>query len=185
MAQPDGTLAEFAYRKCYGLRMKFRKVFLAGLVVVAISACGGGGGSSNLSDMVNDDSTETDIGDMEFEATGNKCLDAAQAFGFAIGSFGAAMTGEDWDIETYRKNMATARAAISDKLKPDFDIIIKAYDAYAEVIQKVVDAGGMATPEGAALLSEADFSFDEEEIQAASDRILMYFQTECYQFYGN
>jgi hypothetical protein len=164
--------------------MKLRKAFLAGLLVVAVAACGGGGGSSNLSDVGNNDDIDTGLGDMEYEATGNKCLDAAAAFGYAIGAMGNAVTGADWDIEDYRKNMATARAAIADKLKADFDIVTQAYDKYAEVLQKVSDAGGMASEEGMAILSAAEFSFDEEEVQAASERILAYFQTECPQFYG-
>lgn len=165
--------------------MIFRRTLLAGLLVFAVASCGGDD-SSNLSDMA--DETSTDAGDDsgmgDYQATGNECIDAASAFGYAIGSLGNAMTGADWDLEEYRKNMDIARSAIADSAKADFDTVADAYDTLAEVMAEVNAAGGIQTAEGQEILTNANNDFDDAEIDAAAGRLTAYYSTECMELYG-
>lgn len=192
MAPRDGTLAEFAYRKCYVVQMIFRRTLLAGLLVFAVASCGGDD-SSSVSDMIEEATSDTggsgDASDDQFdmdnyEATGNDCVDAATALGVALGSLGNAMTGADWDLETYRKNMDIARTAIADSARADFDIVAGAYGLLAEALEEVNAAGGIQSPEGSAILAEAGSEFDDAELQAAADRLGTYYATECLEYYG-
>lgn len=194
MAPPGGTLAEFAYRRCYGVRMMLRRTLLAGLLVFAVASCGGDD-SSSVSDMIEEasgdagtsdagssDSDESGLGD--YQATGNECIDAASAFGYAIASLGNAMTGADWDLEEFRRNMDIARSAIADSAKADFDTVADAYDALAEVMSEVNAAGGIQTAEGQEILTNANNDFDDAEIDAAAGRLTVYYSTECMEYYG-
>ncbi len=192
MVPPGGTLAEFAYRKCYGVHMIFRRTLLAGLLVFALASCGGDD-SSNVSDMIEeatsdtggDASTSGDGADMgEYEATGNECIDAAAAFGTAVASLSLAMSAEGFDLETYNKNMDTARAAIADSAKADFDIVADAYDEMAEILVKVSDAGGIETEEGMNILNSSESTFNDPAIQEAADRLGTYYASECFEYYG-
>lgn len=172
--------------------MIFRRTLLAGLLVFAVASCGGDD-SSSVSDSIEEASSDTggsggtsdDQFDMDnYQATGNDCVDAATALGVALGSFGNAMTGADWDLETYRKNMDIARTAIADSARADFDIVAGAYGALAEALDEVNAAGGIQSPEGSAILAEAGSAFDDAEVQAASDRLAAYYSTECLEYYG-
>jgi len=186
MAQPGGTLAECAHRKCYRLLMIFRRTLLAGLLVFAVASCGGDD-SSNVADIVEDITSNTDSSNDfndAYQSTGNDCVDAASAFGLAVGSLSVAMTGGDWNIETYRKNMDIARKTIGDSAKADFDTVADAYDRLAVVMDDVRDAG-LYTEEGAAIMAEAGIGFENGEVEAAIERVGAYYTTECFREYGN
>lgn len=173
--------------------MIFRRTLIAGLLVFALASCGGDD-SSNVSDMIeeasgdagSDDASSSgdDAGMGEYQATGNECIDAASAFGYAIASLGNAVTGADWDLEEYRKNMDVARSAIADSAKTDFDTVADAYDALAEVMAEVNAAGGIQTAEGQEILTNANNDFDDAEIDAAAGRLTAYYSTECMEYYG-
>lgn len=191
-APQDGTLDECAYRKCYGVDMIFRRTLLAGLLVFAVSSCGDDD-SADVTDLIEqatsdtagDSSASGDAGDFgEYETTGNECIDAAAAFGTAVASLSLAMSAEGFDLETYNKNMETARDAINDSAKADFDIVAKAYDEMAEILVKVSDAGGIGTEEGMNILNSSESTFDDPAVQEAADRLGTYYASECYKFYG-
>jgi|GEM_PF-4917629 hypothetical protein len=187
MAQPGGTLAECAHRKCYRLLIFFRRTLLAGLLVFAVASCGGDD-SSNVADIVEDATSNTDSSNDfndAYQSTGNDCVDAASAFGLAVGSLSVAMTGGDWDIETYRKNMDIARKTIGDSAKADFDTVADAYDRLAVVMDDIRDAGGLYTEEGAAIMAEAGTDFENGEVEAAIERVGTYYAVDCLEEYGN
>jgi hypothetical protein len=168
--------------------MIFRRTLLAGLLVFAVASCGGDD-SSNVADIVEDVTSDTsassnDFND-EYQSTGNDCVDAASAFGLAFGSLSVAMTGGDWDIETYRNNMDIARKTIGDSAKADFDTVADAYDKLAAVLDDVRAAGGLYTEEGAAIMAEAGTDFENGEVEAAIERVGTYYAVDCLEEYGN
>jgi hypothetical protein len=167
--------------------MIFRRTLLAGLLVFAVASCGGDD-SSNIADVVEDVTSNTDSSNDfndAYQSTGNDCVDAASAFGLAVGSLSVAMTGGDWDIETYRKNMDIARKTIGDSAKADFDIVADAYDKLAATLDDVRAAGGLYTEEGAAIMAEAGADFDNAELEAATERVGTYYAVDCLEEYGN
>jgi hypothetical protein len=167
--------------------MIFRRTLLAGLLIFAVSSCGGDD-SSQVEDFVEDVTSNTDAStDMfndEYETTGNDCVDAASAFGLAIGSLSVGMTGGDWDYDTYQKNMETARKTIGDFAKADFDTVANAYDALAKAVKDAQAADGISTPEGAEIIAAAGGNYDDAEVTAASDRVAQYYAVDCLEEYG-
>ncbi len=162
--------------------MILRRTLLAGLLVFAVASCGGDN-SSKMADVIEDISSDNE--EMpDFEATGNSCFDAAQAFGLAISGMGMAATGQAFDIDEYRKNIELARKFIASEYRADFDIIADAYDEMAEVFARIAAAGGMSTEAGMEEMMNADINLDDEKLNAAAQRISEYYTKDCLKFYG-
>jgi hypothetical protein len=198
-----GTLAEFAYRKCYVVQMIFRRTLLAGLLVVAVASCGGddandaaavmdaiseemenasdsSGDTSEASGDNSEDTSTGEVGDLGFQLTGNKCLDGLQAFNFGLsGINGAILDIDSFNIDTFKANMAFAREAIDDSVKSDFDIVTGAYEKLAEDIAEAQELGGFSTPEGSAALDDLNETFADEKVTNAITNVGQYYSTAC------
>ena len=203
MAPLDGTLAGCAYRKCYGVHMIFRRTLLAGLLVFAVAACGGDDASKvedaldALADEANnsDASVEanTDQEDVDamtenttFTPTGNKCLDAVQAWGLALAAISNSILDiETFDPDAYNTNMNLAREVIDDSIKADFGKVADAYDTLVEGIIEAQDAGGFSTPAGVDALDDINEVFQDATVQEATAKVGTYFSSDCLQAYGN
>ena len=203
MVPPDGTLAEFAYRKCYGVAMILRRTLLAGLLVFAAASCGGDD-SSKVEDVIDALADEAANGDASvdgtseeenvdvatenttFAPTGNKCLDAVQAWGLALAAISNSILDiETFDADAYNTNMNIAREVIDDSVKADFGKVADAYDKLVAGIIEAQDAGGFSTPAGVEAMDDINEVFQDSAVQEATAKVGTYFSSDCLQLYGN
>ena len=170
--------------------MRLRHVAIASVLVFSLASCGGDD-SSDVSDAIEaitEGGDTSDMGgdtDIDLEDTGNSCMNASLAMGSAYAAFSTAILDPtQFNIDTYRADMAKARELVSDEIRPDFDLMTSAYDAAAEAIIRAQDAGGFTSAAGMAELEKVSAVFDDPEVQAAADRVGNYFVEDCLELYG-
>lgn len=203
MVPPGGTLAEFAYRKCYGVRMIFRRTLLAGLLVFAVASCGGddaskvedvidaladeaANGDASVDGTSDEDNVDAATENTTFTPTGNKCLDAVQAWGLALAAISNSILDiETFDADAYNTNMNIAREVIDDSVKADFGKVADAYDKLVAGIIEAQDAGGFSTPAGVEAMDDINEVFQDSAVQEATAKVGTYFSSDCLQVYGN
>ena len=170
--------------------------WLAALFVASallLAACGDDGGSSSENpaeqgsdgggdvDQAAGDGDDGPQSDLDGYFSGD-CQEAVAAFNSALVSAGSPLAGAGTPDDAVDSLDAVAEAA-PDEIKDDFAVLT---DAYGEFAQALADAGidfedpsSFSTPEAIAALQSLEDTFDEDELDQASNEIEAWFDANC------
>lgn len=170
-------------RPASGLTARRVLAAVAATGALALAGCGGDGGSGTLDDLVDggtdittEDGSSLDLGDVT-----DDCVKASKAFeeaGKAFDEFSAG-TGAEFDVDSFKSDVAEARSAVPDDIRDAYDTYMNALLAYAEVLDGV-DPADAADPENMNLAIEALGKLTAPDVMAALEELTNYFTTECY-----
>jgi len=175
------------------LRLKLTSVLLIGLVAIVAAGCGGSKKETSATTTAETTTTETTTAeDTTAAETTTEDDSSAGGGGFASSknclellnlsaSFAKAFAAtENDDLDTTAKFFQEVADKAPGEIKADFQIIAKAFTAYAKAL---VDAGlkpgAQPTPEQIAALTKAAESFSVPEVTKASERISAWSEKNC------
>jgi hypothetical protein len=165
-------------------------ILMTGVLFAFVAgACGGDDDSSEQTDSADDATTEpadTDDdgdGDAADILNSERCSEAARSMAAAAGGVSQALTGSSSDdLEESIDELDEFADEAPDEIKADIKVIA---DGYAAVAQVLVDADfdpGSGQPPSAEViqkLQQASEDLDNEDFQAAVERVDEWFKEEC------
>src|SRR5262245_30923774 len=148
------------------------------LAAVVLAGCGGGDSSSTT---VPADTGDTSTGDADPGVFGTaECAQAVTAWGSAVAAAGAAQGTGAGDLESSLSQLQAVASSAPEESRADLTTV---YEAYAAFLGAMEDAGydpgsGTApTAEQLAAMQAASEAMTESDVQAASDRVSAWFES--------
>jgi len=169
------------------------------IVVVALTAlalvgagCGGddeeASDTTTLADTTTDDTTTddtttddttTDTDSDDLDLASGECAELVEAGTKLSEAFGA-VGGTDADFDDVSTFFDEFADSAPEEIRADFQILADAWDEYAEILPDLqVEPGETPDPEALAQLQQALASIDQQEVEAASERISAWAEANC------
>jgi len=129
-----------------------------------------------------DDGDDVDLDDIDVFGS-EECQDALTAMAEAAAGATSAFTGGDVDLDDSVDQLRAYADAAPGEIRDDLQLIADAYGQWVEAYQESgladIEAGEIPSEDDLAALEDLSESFDDEEFQAASERVNEWFTTEC------
>ena len=164
--------------------MRWLSILVLAVALVA-AGCGGGDDDSSASDTTTVEETTTDTttdetttedgtttGDFDFADEDCQALLGVGA------TIAAAFSGASGDADT--EELQELASKVPDEIRADVETLAAAFSEYAEKLQDVgIEAGATPTAAQVQELQAAIATLDQEELNAASQRIEAWAQQNC------